>query len=255
MNAFWSTFLPILYYHITPTSSTPYQQPYTTNFSSLDTNYWTLSTDCSHCTNHNGNECTQYTTTSIQYASVFPNNTGATITTNKLQNPTNCGGICSSGHMTFNKDILYGTFIIKALWFPGTKQNVSTSTGFIGLDSIQNIASIVFGFHGNGWKNEDYSKKFQTDIYQNITDGHNEIVYDTNFSLAEQFNEFKLIWNPDKVVWYINGVVFRMVTDKNIIPNIVMQPRLHTRSGYCNEMSLNESFYAQFVYFQFIPYS
>ena len=231
-----------------------YNESYFTNFSSFDPNYWVLETNCGHCGNRNGDECTQYTIDSIQYGSVFTkNNTGATIYTNKLVTPSECGGICTSGHMTFNRDILYGTFIVKALWFPGTTQNVSTSTGFIGLDSNGNVASIVFGFHGNGWDNEEFSHNFQTDLYANESNGHNKIVYNTTFSLATQFNEFKLEWKPNEVNWYINGMLYRNVLNTNIIPNIVMQARLHTRSGYCNEMNLDNSFYAQIVSFQYQP--
>ena len=229
------------------------KKPYSTNFSSFDSTYWTLETDCGHCGNRNGDECTQFEVSAITYNSSY----GAVITTAVLPKPSSCGGICSSGHMTFNENILYGTIIVKAKWFPGTASQVNTSTGFIGLDSPGNVASIVFGFHGKGWighNDEDFSHEFQTDLYKNESNGHNGIYVKTpNTDLADDINTYELIWTADQVVWKVNGDVKRTVTDKSIIPNITMQARLHSRSGYCNEMPRTDTFYCQFTYFQYIP--
>ena len=134
-------------------------QEYSTNFSSFDSSHWTLDA-CAHCTNHNGEASTQMLPSAI----TFNSTDGAVITTKILSKTSSCGSICISGHMTFNTNILYGTFIVNAKWYPGHTKDVNTSTGYIGLDSDSNTASIVFGFHGKGWigdNDQDFAHKFQ----------------------------------------------------------------------------------------------
>ena len=57
-------------------------QGYSTNFSSFDSNHWTLATDCEHCTNHNGEECTQFAVDTITYNASY----GAVMTPQSYQN-------------------------------------------------------------------------------------------------------------------------------------------------------------------------
>ena len=59
--------------------------------------------------------------------------------------------VCSSGHLTWNPQLVYGNFSVRAQWFnsaDGIGNSVDTSTGFIGLDANDNVASITMGFHG-----------------------------------------------------------------------------------------------------------
>merc|ERR1712187_383592 len=88
-------------------------------------------------------------------------------TTRKLSaTASSCGAYSSSGHATWNPDLLYGNFTVVAKWFPGAAADVSTATGFIGLDSAGNEASITMGFHGDGWpKAKEGSHKYQHGIY------------------------------------------------------------------------------------------
>eukprot|EP01083_Nonionella_stella_P063633 165372_1 len=79
------------------------QTAYSTNFTSFDSNHWTLSTDCEHCSGHQGQECTQNSPSAINF-----NSSGAIITTTVLPEKSSCGGLCKSGHMEFKQNILYG---------------------------------------------------------------------------------------------------------------------------------------------------
>ena len=242
---------------------TPYNTTYSTNFTSYDASYWTLEDECAHCGGSgHGDECTFMTPSAIVY-----NSSGATITTTRFEtdfkciNKSNTSTPCKSGHMLFNPMLLYGTVTVRARWFPGTQNNVNTSTGFIGLDSPTNIGSITFGFHGKGWLGhdkgaDDFSHEFQTALYSNVTDPHNrEYIKTPDTDLADDFNIFQTIWHPDKVEWTLNGKTVRKVTNVSIIPNLEMNLKLHTRSGYCHTMPVDDSFYAQITYFEYTPYN
>lgn len=126
--------------------------------------------------------------------------------------------------------------------------------GFIGLDSHKNEASITMGFHGDGWpKSGEGSRKYQTGIYADVAKSHNQEHTTTPVSIADQFNTYGLLWTKSRVVWTFNGAVVRSVDDPSIIPAIKMAPRLHSRSGFCNKMSVNGSFVAQFLSFSYEP--
>lgn len=87
--------------------------------------------------------------------------------------PTSCvteQQVCSSGHMTWDPPLLFGNFSVVARWFPGEAARVRTSTGFIGLDSPSNEASITMGFHGLGWLggNGEGPHRYQHGIYADV---------------------------------------------------------------------------------------
>ena len=66
----------------------------------------------------------------------------------------------------------------------------------------------------------------QTDLYSNVSDGHNKVYIKTpDTNLADTINTYELIWNKNEVIWKLNGVTMRNVTDKSKIPNIVMKAR------------------------------
>jgi beta-glucanase (GH16 family) len=142
--------------------------------------------------------------------------------------------VCSSGHLTWNPPLVYGNFSVKAQWFnANTGKSVETSTGFIGLDSNNNMASITMGFHGAGWLggNGLGTHRYQHGIYSNVTMTHNREYTNTTVDITAGLHEYGLLWSKDKVEWSFDGRVVRTVTDASIIPFQQMQLRLHTRSG------------------------
>ena len=72
--------------------------------------------------------------------------------------------------MTWDPPLLFGNFSVVARWFPGEAARVRTSTGFIGLDSPSNEASITMGFHGLGWLggNGEGPHRYQHGIYADV---------------------------------------------------------------------------------------
>ena len=139
------------------------------------------------------------TPSAVRFGSGFSNNkTGATISTTPLPKPSSCGGLCQSGHLTFDLDILYGKIQVISRWFPNEKaQNVSTATGFIGLDSDGNEQSITFGFHGDGWDDgsgNNFTHTLQTDLYNDAKPGSNKRDSDTgDVDLAAKLNTFEIV--------------------------------------------------------------
>lgn len=230
---------------------------YSTDFSerSVVLQDWTLETDCSHCektSNGAKDECTQFSLNGTSFG-----HNGMVHTTTKV-NPSEsaCGAYSKSGHATWNRDLLYGNFTVVAKWFPGSSDTVSTATGFIGLDSDKNEASITMGFHGDGWPKEgEGSHKYQHGIYATNSKGqsHNRGYTSTQVSIADNLNTYGLLWTASQVVWSFNGKVVRTVTDTSIIPKIPMKFRLHTRSGFGNKMPDGATFQAQFAKFEFQP--
>jgi hypothetical protein len=67
---------------------------------------------------------------------------------------------------------VYGNFTIVARFFPGSADQVNTSTAFIGLDTNSNSASITMGFHGAGWLKGDGTgpHQYQLGVYAHNRD-------------------------------------------------------------------------------------
>eukprot|EP00756_Hemistasia_phaeocysticola_P061189 Hpha_TRINITY_DN4679_c0_g1::TRINITY_DN4679_c0_g1_i1::g.97074::m.97074 len=100
---------------------------------------WTLENDCTHCSSNHAGECTQMT----PHATTFGSSGMVHTTTKADPSKSSCGALSNSGHATWNPHLLYGNFTVVARWFPGGSKNVSTATGFIGLDANNNVASIT----------------------------------------------------------------------------------------------------------------
>eukprot|EP01084_Bolivina_argentea_P212545 361258_1 len=221
---------------------------YSTNFSSFDAANWVLSSGCMHCEKHGGNQCTQMSPKAISFGSVYPNNTGATITTSKLSTQTSCGAYCESGHMEYNKQLLYAHIKVIVEWYPPiSNSNTTTGEGFIGFDSKGNEGSITIGFHGD---DKPWPYQFTTDTYANVSNTHQEVLINTTESLSGQFNTFEIIWTQNNIQWIFNNKMVREETDKQWIPQMPMVLRLHDRSQNCPEMAADNIFLAKFVYFE-----
>lgn len=231
---------------------------YSTNFSNYDSEHWVLDTGCNSCSRQDGGECTEDSINAFSWGSVFPsNNTGVTITTQRLSTPTQCGGLTTSGHMHFIPSLLYGNITVIARWFPGNANTVNTSTGFIGWDN--NEACALFGLHGAGYhynpdnNTYDFTHEIQTQVYANSTEygKQKEYISTGNIDLATQFNTFNIIWTTESVEWIINGKIFRKESDPKYVPYIPMYLKLHTRSHEAYAMPPNGSFHAEIAYFEY----
>ena len=145
------------------------QGSYSTTFENASAvlQQWTLSTECIHCNKNGDHECTQCLTNATTFGK-----DGMVHTTRKTSPSTSsCGAYSSSGHATWTPLLKYGNFTVVAKWFPGSEESVSTATGFIGLDSDGNEASITMGFHGDGWPTSgEGSHKYQHGIYADVKD-------------------------------------------------------------------------------------
>eukprot|EP01084_Bolivina_argentea_P168892 292800_1 len=217
---------------------------YSTNFTSLDSNYWSFETDCNHCSHDNGIECTQYAIDSVQFGSVS-NKSGVTITTIPLPKATSCGGICQSGHLGFKPGIKFGKYQIKSRWFPSDSNKDKTGEGYIGMDGDDNNDSIYFGFDGGT------NHSFKTTSYTNGPGHGEQNINEPNLNIDTDFQIYELEWLPDSVKWSLNGNVVRTVTDKSQIPQIELKLAIHSRSSNCPKMKSGTSLYSQHLYFTY----
>jgi len=238
----------ILFFFISTSVSLGY---YETDFSKPDKHWEIAKNKCSHCKKRNGDECTLNTPEAVHFGK-----DGMTITTTRLSEQTSCGGLATSGHAEFKDVVLYGDFTIVAKFFPGPESVVRSATAFIGWDSDKNQASITFGFHGKGWDGEpNWDQKFQCARYAtNGEQSHERKIFDTKQSLADYFTTYRMVWTPDRIAWFVDGVLYREETDPTVIPSIPMKPRLHLRSGWQSQMSESDTFYGTFKFFSYTPY-
>jgi len=232
---------------------------YSTNFRDRSSvlSQWTPQATCAHCGNSDGSkdECTNMTAGALAFGAE-----GMTITTRTVGSSveTSCQTerpVCSSGHMTWNPKLRYGNFSVVARWFPGgSGGSAKTATGFIGLDSDGNEASITMGFHGDEWMgdHEEGPHKYQHGIYADVSKTHNRKYTTTAPDISAGFHRYGLLWTPSLVEWTFDGAAVRRVTDDSIIPQIAMRLRLHTRSGYCDALG-SSSFNATFSSFSYEP--
>jgi hypothetical protein len=215
---------------------------------------WRPQEECAHCDAKTRDQCTNMTLSATTF-----DRGGMTHTTRALPSSTRTAcsterQVCSSGHMTWRPELLYGNFTIVARFFPGAADEVNTSTAFIGLDSSSNSASITMGFHGAGWLKGDGTgpHSYQLGVYahKNYTRPHVPRV-NTTEDLSNTFNTYGMLWTPTLVEWRLNGRVVSRYTNATHIPFQKMQLRLHTRSGYCGQMRVGATFNATFRSFSY----
>lgn len=248
------TVVHVLLYTITANGN---PSKYSTDFKDESSvlSQWTLSHECEHCSKKGEGkrkQCTQMTPNATTFG-----HTGMIHTTSKLDpDQSSCGAYANSGHATWRPSLLYGNFTVTAKWFPGPASAVSTATGYIGLDSPANDASITMGFHGEGWPlGNAGSYSYQTGVYADNSRGtsHNGEVLNTTVSIADNLYTYGLLWSPNRVEWSFNGKVVRTFTNSSRIPTRKMKLRLHSRSGFADQMPSDASFTAQFEKFEYEP--
>lgn len=239
---------------------------------------WTPQEECAHCGKGRGrgrgmnvqdsgnvsilggkdkDECTNMTRAATSFGPGGMTHTTLALASSTATLCTTEQQVCSSGHLTWNPSLRYGNFSVVARWFPAAAHNgVNTATGFIGLDSPSNEASITMGFHGADWLggNGEGAHRYQHGIYAHVKGDHNREYTNTTADISTGFHTYGLLWTPTVVEWRFDGASVRRVTDTSIIPQIDMQLRLHTRSGYCDHMTAGSSFQATFRSFSYTPY-
>ena len=220
-------------------------------------NDWTFEDDCNYCTGL-GPEGDQCTFMNRQYFDIEAN--GMVFTTTKLENPSDCGAECASAHIQLTDYVLFGTFIISAQFFFGEANTVKTATGIIGLNHDDNTDGITFSFHGKGWigDDNDWNDRFATNCYDdrvNVGKLGSEIYQSTQYDIANEMNEYKIVWTPQSVEWYFNDELIRSTVDPKYVPKEPLQPRLNTRSSACDKLKDGKSFTATFGSFEYIPYA
>ena len=112
------------------------------------------------------------------------------------------------------------------------------------------------GFHGVGWDDDqDFDHKFQTAAYADVDNSHKQEYEDMSpVSVADEFNVYSIKWTSEKVTWKFNGELVRKVTDIDMIPALPLQARIHSRSGYCNQMPEGDSFQVFVKSYQYTPW-
>ena len=102
--------------------------------------------------------------------------------------------------MTWKPELVYGNFTIVARLFPGSSDQVNTSTASIGLDSNNTDASLTMGFHGAGWIGGGGGPhEYQIGVYAHNRDKAHKRPHlpriNTTENLAD-YNTFGFLWSP-----------------------------------------------------------
>ena len=236
------------HYHANPAA-------FFTNFSALPAAF-TLSEDCEHCDKSSRNECNQMWPNATSFGVI--DGVGLTHTTRRIDPSWSaCGANASSGHLVWSgATVLYGNFTTVARWFPGPEAAVASATGFIGLDSPDNVASITLGFHGEGSPQTGTGKHgFQLGCYRNLSRSHHQHIVSTTEDLSASFNVFNVLWTPSEVVWSINGREVYSMDKFDDVPDQPMMLRLDSRSGWIDDELFppGASFDATILSFEYAP--
>jgi len=234
-------------------------ESYSTNFSSIDDN-WVLDQSCFDCSASNPDECTKNFASAVVPASIS-DNMGVTITTTRRTNFSWCdptaGG--SSGKLTFNRYLNFGTIRVRSRYFPGSASAVSTAKGFIGLEDSSSGA-ITITIHGKGASpsgapsGADWTKYMQSSIYQHGDDHNKEFTsLGSSTDLANELNWWEIAWSSTSITISLNGNVVRTMTDSSKIPQSPLKVQLHSRSIGYSELSNYDTFASYISEFQFEP--
>jgi hypothetical protein len=227
---------------------------YYTDFATLPSG-WTQDTGCDHCSKRGGLECTAMTPNATTFGGIEGGK--GLIHSTSYASSTACEACnVTSGHITWDPAILTGNITVVARWFPGPAANVQSATGFIGLDSPDNVASITQGFHGAGCpKDGPWPMGYQVGGYADVNRSHHQKSINTTVSVADAFNTYTVVWRMDSVTYFFNGAQVDAITKEADIPKIPMYLRLHSRSGWNDLLprSPQPAFQAFIKSFEFTP--
>ena len=227
---------------------------YYTDFPALPDG-WTQDVGCDHCTKRGGLECTSMIVNATTFGSIEGGK--GLIHATSWASSTACTACnVTSGHLTWNPALLYGNVTVVARWFPGPTADVQSATGFIGLDSPDNVASLTQGFHGAGCpKGGPWPLGYQIGGYANVNRSHHQRDVSTAVSVADTYNVYTVVWEKGRVTWYFNGVLVDSMTKAEDVPAVPMYLRLHSRSGWNNVLprSPQPAFQAFIKSFSYTP--
>lgn len=114
-----------------------------------------------------------------------------------------------SAEVFSNDDVLYGKFVMRMKMIKG-----------IGMQSTfftQRSDSLHSFFGGGNIETSVWGGNDARRLRMNINS--NNRIYNRsqlNYSLADNFNKYALVWTPDSIVWYINDSLFTHVTNSLI---------------------------------------
>lgn len=235
---------------------------YSTNFSTLEASMWTHDAGCFDCSAKNPDECTMNYASDVHLASIAQN-AGLTIDTAQMGNLSYCSGNAGghSGHLTFKPKLSFGTIRVKSKYFPGSKDLVKSAKGFIGLEDSSSGA-ITITIHGKGATasgapaGADWTRMMQSSCYQH-GDNHNKEFTElaSSVDVAENFNEYEVIWTSTSVTIKVNGKQVRSVTDASKVPQNPLQVKLHSRSIAYSDMPSGGTFASYIQEFSYEPLS
>jgi hypothetical protein len=131
-------------------------------------------------------------------------------------------------------NFLYGRFSasIKTSHFPGTVSSLflyrsspwqEIDIEFLGNNPRKIQFNIYFNKGKDGEPNNDYTQ-------------NSPIQMDLPFDSSEAFHEYTIEWAPNLIRWYVDGKVFREITDPNQVPYLGMTLRMN-HWGVCDAAS------------------
>merc|ERR1712032_1496437 len=154
---------------------------------------------------------------------------GLTITTARKSNLNVCSPTAGgySGHLAFKPALSFGTIRVKSKYFPGSKEQVKTAKGFIGLEDSSSGA-ITITIHGKGAtasgapRTADWTRYLQSSCYQHGANHKKEFAeLDASVDMADNFNLFEITWTSTLVTIKVNGKTVRTVTGSGNIPRVI----------------------------------
>lgn len=178
------------------------------------------------------------------------------MSTTKNKKYSSCGGRDTTAHIQWKQNIEYGTYTVKAKYFP---EGTPSGNAIAYIDMMgANSGSCTFILHGCTDNDKTCRQSINSACYAANKDGHGknketEIPFDGDL---REVNEFQLQFHKDDITWRINGKQVRHLKGTKpslYLPHAPMTLRLHSRSQYVSKMS--NDFSATYYEFKWVPQS